>query len=180
MNVRTICLAILNFGDATGYEIRKLSTEGKFAYFIDASFGAIYPALNRLEQDGRVTSREEREPCKPPRKVYSITDTGRDELLTALTEPPARDIFRSEFLLIAMCADMLDPPTLRRAVETHRRQLEAELAQLNEILFDCDHPGTRWSAEYGVSCMTRSLEYLDAKHADLEKLAAPADKVAAE
>ena len=40
MNVRTICLAILYDGDSTGYEIRKLSTEGEYSYFIDASYGA--------------------------------------------------------------------------------------------------------------------------------------------
>ena len=44
MNVRTICLAILYDGEATGYEIRKLSVEGEYSYFIDASFGSIYPA----------------------------------------------------------------------------------------------------------------------------------------
>ena len=58
MSVRTLCLAILNFGDATGYEIRKLSTGGKFRYFIEASFGSIYPTLARLEAEGLVTVRE--------------------------------------------------------------------------------------------------------------------------
>ena len=41
MSVRTLCLAILSFGDATGYEIRKLSTEGRYSYFVDASFGSV-------------------------------------------------------------------------------------------------------------------------------------------
>jgi len=45
MSVRGLCLAILSYGDATGYEIRKESTEGRFSYFDDASFGSIYPAL---------------------------------------------------------------------------------------------------------------------------------------
>ena len=56
MNVRTICLAILYDADSTGYEIRKLSTEGEYSYFIDASYGAIYPALAKLEADKLVTS----------------------------------------------------------------------------------------------------------------------------
>jgi len=37
MNARTLCLAILNFGEATGYEIRKQSIEGDFGYFVDTS-----------------------------------------------------------------------------------------------------------------------------------------------
>ena len=74
MSVRSLCLAILSFGDATGYEIRKESTEGRFSYFDDASFGSIYPALARLESEGLVTVREEPQAGKPARKVYSITD----------------------------------------------------------------------------------------------------------
>ena len=53
MNVRTICLAILYDAEATGYEIRKLSVEGEYSYFIDASYGAIYPALAKLEEGAR-------------------------------------------------------------------------------------------------------------------------------
>ena len=49
MNVRTICLAILFEGEASGYEIRKLSVEGEYSYFIDASFGSVCPALAKLE-----------------------------------------------------------------------------------------------------------------------------------
>ena len=72
MNVRTICLAILYDGEATGYEIRKLSVEGEYSYFIDASFGSIYPALAKLEVDGLVTSRVEMQEGKPAKKVIVV------------------------------------------------------------------------------------------------------------
>ena len=57
MNVRTLCLSILFEGEATGYEIRRLCVEGECAYFVEASFGSIYPALAKLEDDGLVESR---------------------------------------------------------------------------------------------------------------------------
>lgn len=41
MNVRTLCLSVLYEGEATGYDIRRMCTEGEFAYFIEASFGSI-------------------------------------------------------------------------------------------------------------------------------------------
>ena len=77
MNVRTICLAILFEGESTGYEIRKLSVEGEYSYFVDASFGAIYPALQKLEADKLVTSRVEQQDGKPAKKIYVITELGR-------------------------------------------------------------------------------------------------------
>lgn len=73
MNVRTICLSILYEGESTGYEIRKLSIEGEYSYFVDASYGSIYPALAKLEQDGLVTSRVEAQAGKPAKKIYAIT-----------------------------------------------------------------------------------------------------------
>ena len=65
MNVKTLCLAILYDENATGYEIRKLSVEGEYAYFVEASFGSIYPALAKLEEEGLVTSQVELQDGKP-------------------------------------------------------------------------------------------------------------------
>lgn len=174
MNVRTLCLAILYFGDATGYEIKKLSMEGKYSHFVDASFGSIYPSLARLEKEGLVTCREETQPGKPPRKVYSITPAGRSVFVQSLLEPPARDVFRSEFLLIAMCAELLPPAVVRRAIDTRVAQLRAEIEHLTQISSESDRPGTLWAVDYGLSCLNGSLDYLDAHRAELEALAGQA------
>ena len=53
MNVRTLCLSILYEEEASGYDIRRMCTEGNFAYFVEASYGSIYPALAKLE-DARI------------------------------------------------------------------------------------------------------------------------------
>ncbi len=174
MNIRTLCLAILYFGDSTGYEIRKLSTEGKYSYFVEASFGAIYPALAKLEHDGLVTCREETVAGKPARKVYSITERGRQEFVNSLQDSPAPDIFRSEFLMIAMCADILPPAVVSRAIDTRAAQLEAELSHLRQVSANANHAGSKWAAEYGVTCLSGSLEYLRGKRQDLEIIAGSA------
>ncbi len=113
MNVRTICLAILYDGDSTGYEIRKLSVEGEYAYFIDASFGSIYPALAKLEAEGLVTSHVEQQDGKPAKKIYSITETGRRAFINSLFEKLGDDEFRSQFLLFARFAAELPRVTCR-------------------------------------------------------------------
>ncbi len=88
MNVRTVCLSILYEGEATGYEIRRMTVEGECAYFVEASFGSIYPALAKLEQDGLIRSREEAHPGKPPRRVYALTDTGLVSTRTVHSDEP--------------------------------------------------------------------------------------------
>lgn len=167
MSVRSLCLAILNFGDATGYEIRKETTSGSFSYFGDASFGAIYPALSRLEAEGRVTVREESQHGKPTRKIYSITESGRLELLDALMEPPAADTYKSPFLLLALHAEYVGPDVLRKAISARRKHLQDELALLRSIPHE-DEPGAvNWVRDYGIQCKTFALGYLDANAQEL-------------
>lgn len=176
MSVRSLCLAILSFGDATGYEIRKESTDGRFSYFEDASFGSIYPALARLESEGLVTVREEPQAGKPARKVYSITAAGREELVRFLCEPQAPDTFRSPFLLIALNADKLPPEVIRRALERQKAQVRQELQLLTETNQECSHTGSNWTRSYGIGCMNFTLAYLD-EHGDaLIKIAKDAAK----
>lgn len=182
MNVRTICLAILANGDTTGYEIRKQSLDGDFSYFVDASYGSIYPALARLQADGLVTVREEAKPGKPARKVYSITEAGRAELLSALHEPIAPDLFRSPFLLVAVFAPLVGPERIRAVIDAQIAYLKNEIAQMEEI---CNKPGaicadatgaTRWAVDFGLHCVGNKLAYIEANRGRLEEIAAAAQK----
>ena len=175
MNVRTVCLAILHFSDATGYEIKKMSTEERFSYFVDASFGSIYPALSRLQDDGCVTVREEYESGKPPRKIYSITDKGRQELVESLQVVPRPDSFKSEFLLTAMCSELIDRETLVTAIDKRINDLEAKLDMLKSV-DACSAeglPGMKWIAEYGRAVTEASLNHLLKNRHQLEALAQP-------
>ncbi|MCV0425314.1 MAG: PadR family transcriptional regulator [Roseibium sp.] len=178
MSVRSLCLAILSFGDATGYEIRKESTDGRFSYFEDASFGSIYPALARLESEGLVTVREEPQAGKPARKVYSITEAGRTEFINSLCEPQAPDTFKSPFLLIALNAAQLPPDVIRRALDRRKAQVMDELRLINECgeqQSGC-HPGSSWTQDYGKACMDFTLAYLEEHGEALIKIAEDAAK----
>ncbi|NJM31023.1 MAG: PadR family transcriptional regulator [Rhizobiales bacterium] len=107
MNVRTLCLGILSMGEASGYEIKKEIEEGLFSHFIEASFGSIYPALTQLASDGLLTVRAEEQTGKPDKKVYAITENGRQHLIRSLQVTPARDKYKSEFLFEMLFAEHL-------------------------------------------------------------------------
>jgi DNA-binding PadR family transcriptional regulator len=160
MNARTLCLAILNFGEATGYEIRKQSIEGDFSYFVDTSFGAIYPALTRLTEEGLVECRDEVQPGKPARKVYSITDKGRLAFVEALHQPVEPDTFKSQFLLVSMCAGYVKPAQMARLIDERIDMLTAELEMLRGMAAECDQPGSAWTINYGFAVHQASLDYL--------------------
>jgi DNA-binding PadR family transcriptional regulator len=171
LNARTLILAILNFDEATGYEIRKMSTEGPFSYFAEISYGSIYPTLAKLEADGLVISRHEQDPGKPERKVYSITEAGRAAFCEAMTLPPAMDKFKSEFLLVAMSAEFIPTRFVERALDERIAYLESQIAMINNHVTDCDHLGTCWVGDYGKHVMRTDLEYLKSKRSSLLSMA---------
>ncbi|MDD9910953.1 MAG: PadR family transcriptional regulator [Ahrensia sp.] len=171
MNVRTLCLAVLNCKEATGYEIRKLVTDGHFSHFVDASFGSIYPALARMESDGLVSSREEFQTGRPTRKVYEITDAGRAEFIEALHKPTQPDIFKSEFLLLAMFAEYVSREQVVSAIDAQADFLRSEIATIEEARQTVDLTGADFVAGYGRHCLSASLDYLNAHRAELEAIA---------
>lgn len=154
MNVRTLCLSILYDGEATGYDIRQQCVGGDCSYFIEASFGSIYPALNKLETEKLVTSRVEQQRGKPAKKVYSITEAGRAAFADELAEPLGDDMFRSPFLLFARYAHILP----RDLVETRANEFLEKLMDGHRKLEDAfkghgSTAGDTWVISYGRAMM---------------------------
>lgn len=173
MNVRTLCLAILHEADASGYEIRKKSTEGECAYFIEASFGAIYPALAKLEEDQLVSSRVELQDGRPAKKVYSITEAGRQAFLDGLFEDLNPDVFRSEFLLFARFARHLPASLVEQRLHQRRAQLDAEIGDLALFETRSSHAEDAWVIGYGLTCLRVARQYIDDHMHELIALARP-------
>ncbi|GIE97332.1 PadR family transcriptional regulator [Paractinoplanes rishiriensis] len=70
-------LALLARDPAHGYElVRRMETAG----FGPVSYGTIYPLLTRMRRLGLVADEQQASPSGPPRKVYALTDPGRDRL----------------------------------------------------------------------------------------------------
>ena len=182
MNVRTLCLSILYEGEATGYEIRRLCVEGECAYFVEASFGSIYPALAKLEDEGLVVSRTEQQSGKPAKKVYSITEAGRTAFAEELSGPLGDDVFRSPFLLFARFAHILPRELvearanefLQRTIDGHRKLEEAFEERSSTA-------GDTWVINYGRAMMEVAERHMRSHMHELITLArAEPDKDAAE
>ena len=112
MDAKTVCLAVLSQGEASGYEIRKSVEDGPFGHIQDIGFSSIYPALSRLREEGLVSVTELAQEGRPDKKIYRLTSDGRLSLLNALQEPTDSDRVRSDFLFRMLFAVIL-PPVLR-------------------------------------------------------------------
>ncbi len=72
--VRLALLSLLESGPKHGYELMK-ELEARSGGMYRASAGAVYPALQQLEDEGLVTSDQ-----TAGKRTYSLTDAGRQEL----------------------------------------------------------------------------------------------------
>jgi PadR family transcriptional regulator, regulatory protein AphA len=172
MDVRTICLGILTRGEATGYEIKKLFDDDGYQYFVEVSFGSIYPALNQLTQDGLVQVREEAQEKRPDRKVYSITPAGRSQFLASLLKPLPEDRHRSAFVFAMVFSHLLPPERVSEMLDTYIRQNEERLAQLNKA--NASTRGERFATGLGQAIYTAMLEFLREHRRDFETSSRPA------
>lgn len=178
MNVRTLCLSILYHGESTGYDIRKLCVEGECAYFVEASFGSIYPALAKLEGEKLVTSRIEHQQGKPAKKIYAITEAGRQAFLASLFEKLSDDQYRSEFLLFARFASELPVSLVEQRLRERVAELDEKVAELDSAAEKYDNPGDAWVIDYGRTCLSIARDYIRTHMDELVALARPEPGVA--
>ena len=160
MDVRTLCLAVLSGGEASGYEIRKALQEAPLGHFQDAAFGSIYPALLRLSDEGLVNGTALSQEKRPDKKVYSLTSSGERALRKALMVAPGPDKFRSDFLLILYLADRLPPEFIVDIIDERMVEYETCLAEMENCGECLVHPGKRFVHGFGQAWYRAALEYL--------------------
>lgn len=174
MHVKTVCLSILYEGEASGYEIRRLCVEGECSYFVEASFGSIYPALAKLEAEGSVTSRVEQQAGRPAKKIYAITEAGRHAFVHSLFEPLEDDVYRSPFLLFARFAHLLPRELVEERLNEQLQRLLDRRKHLEDLLNERnDHEADRWIIRHGLACMTVAIDHMRDHMHELIALARP-------
>ncbi len=160
MDVKTVCLGVLMFGDASGYEIRKMLEEGPFPHFQEAGFGSIYPALRALSRAGQVTCQEVVQPGRPAKKVYSITPAGRITFARSLLGDTARDRYRSDYLFKLFFAELLDAPTRARLIDEYGALYRDLIGRMKGDLTGVPE-GARFVHGLGLAVYRAAVDYID-------------------
>ena len=123
-------LGLLNYSDMTGYELAKTFDES-LCFFWQAQASQIYRELNKLEDQGFLSSRIQMQTDKPNRRIYSITDAGRSELKKWLASemPEEMTPTRSEVLLRLFFSSERSTDenieSLRQIAASYQKQLSA-------------------------------------------------------
>lgn len=180
MDVKTLCLGVLNGGDATGYEIRKQCDEGPFSHFYAAGFGSIYPALNMLAEEGCVELADHQPTARPGKKIYRITPRGKLALLDALSQEPKPDRFHSESLFQMFFGHLLSARRLDGLLGSRMERLSRDAEVMAGIDEAALPAGERFVLSYGKSMVKAELEFLETNQHILLSAALVPDAKAAE
>lgn len=132
MNTKTLCLAVLSQGKASGYDIGK-RLEEPFGHFVDVARSGVYPILKNLEEEGLVQFEDIEQASLPNKKIYELTTKGRDYLKTELEALPPTHKMRSQFVLLLFLAEMLSPEKVEAIISYHLQDLECFLLEVPEL-----------------------------------------------
>ena len=172
MDVKTVCLGMLTEGAASGYDLKK-QFESTFGHFFSAGYGSIYPALSSLASDGMVDCEEIPQEGKPDRKVYGITEAGREHLLAALDKPDPSHKVRSEFLA-TMCFAHLMTGEQIRSVLAHRLDEIRQYLDMFEAFEQEEatesQPGMRFVCGCGKAVMTAMRDHIEKHGHELDQV----------
>jgi DNA-binding PadR family transcriptional regulator len=127
------------------------------------SSGSLYPVLRTLLEDGCATVEVHPHESRPPRKIYSITDAGRQELKEWIDRPVKPDAPLRAFVMRLVLADTHPPAALIALLRQRRTQVALQQATLEQIVLATDRAGLgqNLAPDYGMALASAEIAWLD-------------------
>jgi DNA-binding PadR family transcriptional regulator len=98
MSLKHALLGILTCQPMTGYQLKQFF-DSSVQHFWNAELSQIYPTLKSLEESGWVNKTVEVQENRPNRKVYELTESGREEFERWVRHPQPPADLRDPFLI---------------------------------------------------------------------------------
>ncbi|MET9760859.1 PadR family transcriptional regulator [Streptomyces sp. NPDC006372] len=133
MSLKYAVLAALLEGEASGYELSKVF-DVSLANFWAATPQQLYRELERLAGDGLIEARLVRQERRPDKRMFTLTEAGREDLRAFAAAPPRRPtVIRDELLIKIQAMDGADPEATRALVEERADWARGKLARYARV-----------------------------------------------
>ncbi len=123
-------LGLLSERERSGYDLKTRCFDDEIRSLWTADQAQIYRTLDRLQAQGLVQARRKRQTGRPDRKLYSITEAGRAELLRWLVSPQPLPASRDAFLLHLYFSAPVDDESLTAVLRARRDGHQTRLETL--------------------------------------------------
>lgn len=135
-----LLLGLLRKREMHGYQLSEFM-ENHLGLFFDIKKATAYNLLGKMEKKGWVTSREEQEGKRPPRRVFAITAEGESlfqELLRGALPEYRRPAFPGNVPMLFM--DALPQDELRDLLDLRQDAIQERMVALETHLDHIAHP----------------------------------------
>ena len=160
----TLTLAIVGLisqRPMTGYDVRKVFTTTPMGHF-SSSPGAIYPALQRLEEAGLIKGTVEGRDTLRPKCVYTLIEKGKEALKKRLEKPVTQDdiIWHMDDLVLrfSFMGDILGREKTLQYLKELLMHVENYIPSLQEHL----NAAREAESPYGAFAMEHGMEVYQA------------------
>ncbi len=174
MTVRNAILGLLEQKPRHGYELHdafEAVVGGEQVW--DVKPAQIYTTLTRLEKGGLVAEQGAQQDGGPEKRIYAITQTGRQALQEWFHSPVASHHHRDEFFLKLMMSLVTGEANPRRVIYVQRASLYRDLHDLTVQRAEAD-PGRELAF---ILLLDQAIMHLEADLRWLEMIEARLDEV---
>jgi DNA-binding PadR family transcriptional regulator len=153
-------LALLAKEPAHGYEL-KTQLEQIFGEAYPApNIGQIYVTLQRLERDGLVRSQDVVQVTRPNKRVYELTDAGREAVIEWIDKPSEGPRVRDEFFMKLALSPVAGTSDSLGLINRQRRHYLSQLRSLSELAVAADRRIPRLLIEGAILHLQADLDWL--------------------
>jgi DNA-binding PadR family transcriptional regulator len=168
-NFRYFILGLLAQRSMSGYDIsRFLKSLGWLLG--NPSFGTIYPTLHALLEDDLATVQVVSRLDRPPRKIYTITEAGRQALGEWVAQPASSSAKLKTFAMHLITVGDFSRVGLVSHLKQRWETVDAHLSALERMIQELGertNTGQRLALEYGLAMANAELAWLDSRLVEL-------------
>lgn len=131
--MRMPLLALLAKEPAHGYELKSQLEQVFGEAYPTPNIGQIYVTLQRLERDGLVRSQDVVQATRPNKRVYELTDAGREALVSWVDKASKGPRVRDEFFMKFALAHLAGTSDRLGLINRQRHHYLAQMRSLSEL-----------------------------------------------
>jgi DNA-binding PadR family transcriptional regulator len=131
MSIEYAILGILSWRPSTGYELKKIFEDSSFMYWTGNN-NQIYKALIKMHEKGLVISKVIHQDSSPSKKVYTITEQGKNQLKDWVKSTPEAPEIKKTFLIQLAWSDMLSNQEINELFSKYENELKIQLVMEQE------------------------------------------------
>jgi len=153
-------LALLAKEPAHGYELKSQLEQIFGEAYPAPNIGQIYVTLQRLERDGLVRSQDVVQATRPNKRVYELTDVGREAVVEWVDKASDGPRVRDEFFMKLALSQLAGTSDQLGLINRQRRHYLAQMRSLSELAASADRSVPRLLIEGAMLHLQADLDWL--------------------